>query len=223
VQFLRIRAYLQDGRVAGTDPWFPLDGILQYAFVRKHDHKILYTSAVGLQPETLSFDLPLVKRNAESDDWYWACSFNTTRPVYEYAVHWHKCFDDHLVRFIDFQGKRAKISRASGRYRAYRMPLYLLLFDFLEWFAVGLREEVEDLCKYITHIGKKTSQGFGAIDHWEITEIPEDWSETKGESLTRPVVYTGQVIPNGCHLSWLGIRPPYWCTQNWRLCVWKAG
>ncbi|MGQ9824635.1 MAG: hypothetical protein ACUVSK_06500 [Desulfotomaculales bacterium] len=214
---LRIRAYLQDGRVAGVDPWFPLDSILAYAYMlANYPHK-LYSDSLLLD---LLPDLPLQKRG-KGDDWYWACSFNVAKPIGEYVTYWHKRFDDHYEKYLDFCGRCGRVSTVSGKYRSYRMPLVIQLFDYLEWFAFGDPDAIMGLCRFISHIGKKTSQGYGAVERWEFQSTKEDWSENRGSELTRPV--PASLAPPDAQgiLTECGIRPPYWYTGNWRLCLWK--
>ena len=55
------------------------------------------------------------------------------------------------------------MAESSGRYKAYRMPLNILLLPCLEWYALGDIEAVRELCRGITAIGKSL-RGFGIID-----------------------------------------------------------
>lgn len=213
---LRVRAYLQDGRVAGGDPWLPLDGILAWAWMRDRHPEELFNSG-GRLIFAAPPDLPLA-RLGEGDDWFWACSFNTRPSLGEYIKHWHKRFDLAYERYLASPPRR--IGVGSGRYRSYRMPLPILLFDCLEWFAVGDRDEVLRLCRLVTHVGKKVSQGFGAVDRWEVVPWPHDWSLEREGELTRPLPASLSSEPRG-RLVYYGIRPPYWDTDNWRLCWWR--
>jgi len=152
------------------------------------------------------------------DRWYWACSFNQAEPVTEYVTYWHRRFDDVLERYIDFQGRRGKVAEQSGKYKAYRMPLNILILPWLEWYAVGDLKAVRELCSGIVAIGKKCSQGHGIVERWEVEEWPEDWSEVRDGRLTRAVFdlppgveveYAGK-----CQRRIYGVRPPYWDRAN---------
>jgi CRISPR type IV-associated protein Csf3 len=217
---MKITAVLQDGRIAGTEPWFPLDGILAAEWMRRHHPEAYYNAGSHMLINGLIIsELPFERRGA-GNLWYWACSFNTEPPLGEYVMHWHKRFDDHLEKYVDFGGRRGRINVKSGRYKAYRMPLVVQLFDRLTWYAVGDPEAVRDLCSAVTHIGKKTSQGLGAVDYWEVEPWPEDWSEAKGGRLTRAVPAELD-LPEGAgavRLRVYGVRPPYWHSEHQKLC-----
>lgn len=216
MQSLRIQAIMQDGRVAGTDPWFPLDSILASVWIRRNHPELAYLPIYG---DPIVAELPFERRGA-GDDWYWACSFNTETPLTEYVMYWHKRFDDHLEQYIDFGGKRGRVDTKSGKNKAYRMPLVVQLFDRLTWYAVGDLETVRDLCSTVTHIGKKGSQGLGAVDYWSVEPWSEDWSEARGGRLTRGIP-AGLGLPEGVasgRLAQQGIRPAYWMRENQRVC-----
>jgi len=216
MQSLRIQAIMQDGRVAGTDPWFPLDSILASIWIRRNCPELAYLPICG---DLIIADLPFERRGA-GYDWYWACSFNTEIPLTEYVMHWHKRFDDHMEQYIDFGSKRGRVDTKSGKYKAYRMPLVVQLFDRLTWYAVGDLDVVRDLCSAVTHLGKKSSQGLGAVDYWSVEPWPEDWSETREGRLTRGIP-AELALPEGVQtgrLAQYGVRPPYWMREHQRVC-----
>lgn len=210
MQPMRIRAYLLDGRIAGTDPYFPLDSILAAEVIRRqHPDKFYNPPPPGCKKDWIEPELPF-ERRGQGNKWYWACSFNTTRLVKEYTHYWHRRFDDNLERYIDFKGKRGKVAENSGRYKAYRMPLNILLLDYLEWYAVGDMEAVRDLAQGITAIGKKPAQGFGLVKHWEVESWPEDWSEVGPDGRLMRAVYDLPAGVTGARRALWGVRPPYW-------------
>jgi CRISPR type IV-associated protein Csf3 len=220
IQPIKITAHMQDGRIAGTEPWFPLDSILAAEWMRRRHPEAYYNaSSHMLSGELITPELPFERRGA-GDLWYWACSFNTAPPLGEYVMHWHKRFDDHLDNYIDFGKRRGKIDTKSGKYKAYRMPMVVQLFDRLEWYAVGDPEVVRALCRGITHIGKKTSQGLGAVDYWTVEPWPEDWSEAAGGKLARAIPVELGLPPGitGGRVGIYGIRPPYWHADHQALC-----
>lgn len=207
---LKITAVMQDGRIAGTDPWFPLDSILAAEWMRRNHPEAFYNaSSHMLKNDIIVAELPF-ERRGQGDDWYWACSFNTAPSLGEHTIFWHKRFDDALEKYIDFGKRRGKINVKSAEYKAYRMPLVIQLFDRMEWYAVGNLDAVQDLCRTVTHIGKKSSQGLGAVDYWIVEPWPEDLSGK------RAIPYDG--TQQG-RLMQYGIRPPYWHSDHQRLCV----
>ena len=220
MQPMRITAHMQDGRIAGTEPWFPLDGILAAEWMRRNHPEAYYNaSSYMLTHDLIVPELPFERRGA-GEEWYWACSFNQAEKLGEYILHWHKRFDDRLEQYIDFGSRRGRIDTKSGKYKAYRMPLVVQIFDRLEWYAVGDPEAIRNLCHGITHIGKKTSQGLGAVDYWEVEPWSEDWSEVRGGKVTRalPVELGLPEEVSSSKVAQYGIRPPYWWSEHQRVC-----
>ncbi|MEG3070991.1 MAG: hypothetical protein RQM92_09455 [Candidatus Syntrophopropionicum ammoniitolerans] len=129
----------------------------------------------------------------------------------------HRRFDDHMERYIDFKSRRGKVDESSGRLKAYRMPLNILLFaGALEWYAVGNLGEVQELCRGIVSVGKKSAQGYGFVDCWEVVPWPEDWSESWNGRITRALP-AEQGLPPGvkvANMRQYGIRPPYWRRES---------
>lgn len=216
MQPLRVVAHMQDGRVATMDGHLPLDGLLAAEWMRRHYPEAYYNpSSHMLTNELIAPDLPL-ERRGQGDDWYWAASFNQSAPLSEYVLYWHKRFDDHLEQRIDFAGRRGRIDVKSGKYKAYRMPLVVQLFDQLEWHAYGDRDSVYDLLSGLTHIGKKTSQGLGLVDYWTVEPWREDLSEVANGRVTRAL----PELPEGVRgvKQRYGIRSPYWHREHQRVC-----
>lgn len=214
---LRVRAYLLDGRVAGPDPAFPLDSILAAEVIRREHPESFYNPPPpGSTERWIEAELPLEKRG-DGDNWFWACSINQAEPIGEYVTYWNRRFDDQLEEYIDFRGRRGKISASMGRYKAYRVPLPVKLYDYLEWYLVGETEAVADLAQGVAAIGKKPAQGYGLVKRWEVVPWAEDWSITgPGGRLMRPVPFaeglSGRVVARP-------LRPPYWDTRKKVLCV----
>jgi CRISPR type IV-associated protein Csf3 len=214
---LKITAWLYDN-VVTTDGYLPLDSILADEYIRRRHKDIYYGPRIpgGVTGDLIVPDLPFEKRGS-GDDWYWACSFNTATPTMEYISYWHKRFDDHLSKYLDLEGKSGRINITSGEYKNYRMPKICKVYPALVWYAVGDKVGVEDLCRGVVAIGKKTSQGEGFVKKWEVEEIGDDHSEIglEGE-LTRALIELPEGAKNyrlGCY----GIKPPYWLQENKRV------
>lgn len=212
MQPLRIRAYLLDGRIAGTESWFPLDSILAAEWIRQKNPESFYEPPPpGTKEGWIEPPLPL-ERRGQGGKWYYACSFNVIKPVGEYVTYWHRRFDDSLEQYIDFRGRRGKVDEKSGKYKAYRMPLNIMLMPYLEWYAVGEIDAVRDLCAGIVALGKKPSQGYGVVKRWKVEPWPEDYSEVKDGRLTRAVYDMSPGVVGQARLY--GMRPPYWQREN---------
>lgn len=213
---LKITAYLQDSRIAGTDCNFPLDSILQYQWFVENKPDLIFCS--NPPDENLEHaPLPFEKRG--EDKWYWSCSFNTEKPLGESIKYWHKRFDSQYAeQFVDFGKKSTKVNLTSGKYKAYRMPLVVYNFEKLVWFAHCEPEETIRLCQAVTAIGKKRSQGFGFVDRWEFEDWHSDWSDVDDKgNIMRPLPFNGVLIDGG-KIMQCGLRPPYWHRESQEVC-----
>lgn len=197
-----------NGQIATYDGYLPLDGILAYAYMRRHHPEKLEEGTIKSAEELIPIELPLEKRGS-GDDWYYACSFATFDCLEEVKRYWHKRLDQRLAEdLVDFGKRRGTVDVKSSSYKAYRMPLNIMLIPKLEWYAVGDHAEIESLLKYITHIGKKPAQGYGRVASWKV----EPWEEDLSHQRPTP-------DQNGNMM--MAIRPPYWLNEHQRMCVWN--
>ena len=213
---LRIRAYLRSGVVC--DKQMPLDGVLLY-----QAHRWL----MGPPDATLPGDytnqgvatLPLGINNPGQKTWYYQCSWAQWSSNAEGKDHWAKRFDARFADFVNFQGKRGNIVVKSGKYKAYRMPVFYRVAEWVEWYATGDKAEIEALLSTVTNIGKKCVQGWGRVSRWLIEPTLEDWSVWNGGRLMRgiPVEDAPPGLPYRAGLY--GIRPSYWKRSNQRQLV----
>lgn len=208
---LRIRAYLQCGVV--SDRHLPLDGALYYQLVREvvgaqdltvpggHRYR---QSLAGKRP------LPFAKVENHTPHYYYAASFaQWPEHTIEGLDHWSKRADvREAIALVDFRGRRGRIVTGSGRYKAYRHPIYYRHALYVDWYARGDRAELERLLPWCTHLGKKTDQGWGAVLRWEVIPWPEDWSvRGPGGMLMR-------AVPDKAGDCTYGIRPSYWSARH---------
>ena len=202
---LRITAFPRCGIV--TDGTLPLDGILLY-YAMREAYGEQDTTASGQVLQRL-VDLPLAKRGTDPH-WYYACSFAQWGNYTEGGDYWVKRFRNNHEELIDFGGKRGKVIIEQGQYKNYRMPVFYRHALRIEWYAVGDKNTIMRLLAPCTHIGKKTSQGWGRVD-WRIEECESDWSEwgAEGQQM-RPLPAKAGILT--------GIRPPYWLPVHQTLC-----
>lgn len=201
---LRIRAYLQTGVI--SDQFLPLDGILYYHLVRdligEKFHSMPGESNVHASE---SITLPIKKGGSKNDAWFYHCSFaQWPQLLIEDETFYVKRFDLNHSHFIDIS-KKSRVQTSRGQYKAYHLDVFYRHALYVEWYAVGWPDKIENLLRFCTHIGKKTAQGWGAVLRWEVIEWPEDWSiRGPGNKLMRAVPMLG---PVGFKY---GIRPSYW-------------
>lgn len=216
-QSLRVRAYFRSAVV--SDPWLPLDGALFYQHVRR-DLGAQQMTTSGLSPlaqpkgnEIKGGRLPIAIVHAK--DWYYRCSWAQWGPYVEGQDYWSKRFDQTHASLIDFRGRRGKIDIRLGAYKAYRMPMYYRSVLWVDWYCYANLDALSPLVHITTHLGKKTSQGWGRVLRWEIEPVDEDYSIWKEGKLMRGIpLYHLPKDKAPDRLGEYGIRPSYWDWRN---------
>ncbi len=214
---LRIRATLRTPIVA--DAWFPLDGVL-LAVATRRDLGARASSLPGAsrlaEPkggELRGGRLPIAIVHAK--DWYYRCSWAVWGPHADGQDHWVKRFDMTHASLVDFRGRRGRVDTSSGAYRAYHMPVYYRAAHYVEWYCQGDQEALHPLVMMITHLGKKTVQGWGRVARWEIEPMDEDWSVWQDGRLMRGIPRYHWPRERGePKMGNYGVRPSYWDKRN---------
>ena len=200
---LKITAKLFDGRIATTDGYLPFDSILSAAWMKRNHPEKYYNT----DPSVDEMIIPALPLKTLDGDIH-AASFALVKKAGEETAYWHKRLDAQLAEeYVDFCGRRGRVNTTSATYKAYRMPLNIIMTPEVIWYAVGDRNEIESLLEEIPALGKKTSQGFGQVTEWVVEGIEEDWSLWKDGQLMRS-------IPDPEGDSEWGVRPPYWFPPN---------
>ncbi|GGE47784.1 hypothetical protein GCM10011391_28190 [Pullulanibacillus camelliae] len=213
---LKITAELLDGRVNSADGLFNLDSLIAYAWMKENEPDRLYNGDI-MRDGLIEPDLPLEWRED-----HWAASSGFYIQVSESIEYWHRHLNgDRAERYVDFNGKRGTINTKSGEYKAYRMPQTIRVIPSIEFYAMGDPIEIDRLLtKYITNIGKKSSQGYGHIKSWTIRPVEEDWTEKGPYGIMRPTPFNGE-LPNKevYQVRSYGLKPPYWLKDNQSICL----
>lgn len=214
---LRVRAWLRTPVIA--DQWLPLDGALLATATRRD----LGSQILSLAGESLlarphgeamrGGKLPITTVHAR--DWYYRCSWAQWGPHVDGLDAWSKRFDATLAYMVDFRGRRGRVDTSAGAYKGYRMPVYYRAALWVEWYCVGSEDAVSDIAKMITHLGKKTDQGWGRVMRWDIETIQEDWSIWRDGRLMRGIpIYHWPRRMGTPVIGIYGIRPSYWDKRN---------
>ena len=203
-----------------ADRWLPLDGIL---FYQAHRHALgpePLTKPGGASKPHRNITVPLKCINPGTEDWYYACSWARPQPwwVAEGRDAWVKRFDSRLSDIVDFQGRRGKVIIEEGTYKAYHMPIYYRSALRIEWYCVGDKVGIKHLLERMTHIGKKSAQGWGRVAKWDVVSWPHDWSCSgpNGEYM-RGLLEVDPQRPG--NFIQYGIRPSYYKRENQRVVV----
>lgn len=209
---LRLRAWLQTPVIA--DEYLPIDAVLYYHAMREQYGEQTATYSGAEHPDAVTgVQLHLARCNEDKPDWYYAASFaRWSEPQAAGQDWWNKRADLSLVDLVDWRGRKARLEIASGPYKGYHMPLFYRHALYVDWYVVGLRGWIEQLLAFTTHLGKKTSQGWGSVLRWEVESQPEDWS------VRGPHGELMRAIPSEKGLL-TGFRPSYWLAKNQTQCA----
>lgn len=116
--------------------------------------------------------------------------------------YWHKRFPASAVQRHCVQPNTAT---TKGFFKEYRIPVQVVQASQLTAYCAGNKGEIEKLLNtYITHVGKKRSQGKGLVSEWSVSECNETEQWILDHRLL-PNEYTGK--KGGRLLGWC---PPYW-------------
>lgn len=213
---LLITAYMRTSIVA--DEWLPLDGLLFYQSVRRdlgaQDVTISGASLLE-QPKGQPLKgskLPI--KTVHAKDWYYHCSWADWGPHIDGQDHWNKRFDMAYADLVDFGNRRGVVNHKAATYKAYHMPVFYRAALWVRWYCVGDKADIEYLLSTLTHIGKKTSQGWGRVIRWAVEEISDDWSIWKDDRLMRGIPIYHNPCGREKRMGNYGIRPSYWDRRN---------
>jgi len=215
-QPLRVTAQLRTAVVA--DRWLPLDGILLYQACRERLGPEQATlPGGGRVPRGIS--MPLLIVHPGERDWYYACSWAQPQPWWsaEGLDHWNKRFRTGFADLVDFAGRRGKVIVEKGRYRAHHAPIVYRAAAEVQWYCVGDRRAIEALLSTVTHIGKKTAQGWGRVITWQIEPWAEDWSVWRDDRLMRGIPVADATGRGAFAIAHYGLRPSYYRRVNQRV------
>lgn len=208
---LKITAKLQTPVI--SDPFLPIDSVLYYQVHRDEfgAQEVTYPGSSDPRYEMSCQALPLARCEEHGPNWYYAASFAQWPEVFaDGTEHWNKRFDASLADLVDFGERKARVDIGSGPYKAYHMPVYYRHALEVWWYVLGHRESIERLLSCCTHLGKKVSQGWGAVLKWTVEDIPEDWSVWKDGKLMRALPSDDGPL--------MGFRPSYWLRKNQTSC-----
>ncbi len=209
---LRITAWLQTP-VVTSDTFLPFDGALYYTAMRERYGAQLFTEpGQDHSIRVPAVSLPLMRHHEEGPMWFYAASFaRWPAEVADGGSHWNKRFSTARSHLVDFGNRRGTVNTGSAQFKAYHMPVFYRHALSVSWYVVGHRDSIERLLPFLTHLGKKCSQGWGAVLRWEVEPWPEDWSirDSDGRLMRAVPSETGILT---------GFRPSYWLPKNQALC-----
>lgn len=202
------------GQVAGNPP--ALDSLLE-ATLSRHYPKAIAGEKIDRQfpaPPLFGVPIPLVRGHINGHEVY-RCS----SPIFVGRFDRH----EHITKKIDLSrssmlrdDELLTINTTGGEFKSYRLPLRVRAMFKIVWFARGDRRELLNVLRRVTHVGNRSSHGWGLVKSWEVQRIDADHSwfaeSTHGQVLMRP-------LPDGPHLpqklrgyqrDFGACQPPYW-------------
>lgn len=217
---IKVTAHLADGRLNSADGVVMLDSILYHAWFWKHRPEVL--EGMGTEEYKGYTGLPLRQLPGNR----WVASRGVYEEVGQTVEHINKrpnFFNADKLDRLDMD--KGIISDSVGLYRAYRIPnvIRTVKDGLITFWAMGHRDEVQELLDRIPAVGKKYAAGYGLVDHWEVEDCDEDYSLWHPDhGLMRPVEVDSDEAKGldltGYPVMQYGVKPPYWKAKNLRLC-----
>lgn len=213
---LKITAQMVDGQINSADGIIMFDSVLYHAWFIKFAPQVLE----GIHDESWHkfIGLPLLQLGGGR----YAASRAVYTEIGKDVQHINRRPDffaaDKQNKLADTKGL---ISESVGEYRAYRIPnvVRVVKDGILTFYAIGHKDEIENLLSLIPAVGKKYSVGWGMIKKWTVEEIDEDFTTFHPvHGLMRPLPvdeYDGEL---NYPIMRYAVKPPYWKTINQRLC-----
>ena len=184
-----------------------LDGILAAAVLTDHPHP----SAFG---DIITLPLPLELAWVSPQGYpLWAST--PLIPADEGVMgreYWHKRYPGHRAEF----GDKQSANTSAGRWREFRVPVAAHSTNRLVAMAIGNADEVLRLLNGVSHIGKKTTIGYGRVARWQVTTGHD---HTLADVLAHRAVPVASGLVEGRVERHRGWTPPYWHAAKWLDCV----
>lgn len=195
------------------------DGVLAWCYM-KDKYGIVEQKLTIDNVESFE-DMPLCKH----PDGYFIASwmqYDKAKAI-EYTGSWKKRWANQHDHLADFGKKVKKVRINAGEFKSYDMPVVLQNIKTVWfYFASDNIERVRYLvANHLWGIGKKTAQGYGEVESFQIEEI--EYNPFLSEVI-RPIPVNESDLANLQKLSvrLMGFRPPYWLPENQGFCLYGA-
>lgn len=208
MNFEPMKITIHMGSPVVTTDYIFLDGLVSSAVFQ--DRVPNYYDMPENRNELIHIPLPL-KRYGNQEPFY-AASIGFSEEIIEDVERWRKR--------TDIESKK-KISIGSGKYKIYDMPIPTQYAESWIFYANGDIHEVQRLLStHISSIGKKCSQGFGAVRSIEVSASDHDWGVVRDGVPMRPIPTSESgEFDLDCDVEmYFAFRPPYWHSANLTEC-----
>lgn len=118
--------------------------------------------------------------------------------------YWHKRYPSTHNEWV--KPKQINVKTTAGQYKDYRVPMDVRLAKTITAYCIGNKAEIERLLGFVTHVGKKSSQGFGRVINWQVETADVGIDDVLRN---RPVPVESKLKNKGRmrHETWTS---PYW-------------
>jgi len=196
---LLIKCFLKNAYIPADNNAIHLDSLLSCAVAND-----VRTPALKVDGCVFPIPIKLLWKSPQGFPLWASSDLKPNTKSYSSLEYWHK--KSPITELIDWS-KRANAKKTEGATKEYRVPMHTVVCKELHAYAIGDKDEVQRLLDaHISHVGKKTSQGFGYVKIWEVSEILlENIEDIILEN--RPVPTDFSKKENGINQGW---TPPYW-------------
>jgi CRISPR type IV-associated protein Csf3 len=205
--------------VASSDPFIHLDSFLSYAAgIEAIGWDGLQRLEESDEPEYFEDEMPLEKIEVDGE-WVWACSSAQIASPDEdmdgswNVARWRKRFDHDLEHSV----KDTQINITTGDFKSYNAALPYKGVRRLLFFFRGDPDRVKEMVEsHVAAIGKKSSQGFGAVNDVEVSEAEDMESAVYHEGHVLRSIPAGFLdgVEPGVRIERRTTKPPYWHADN---------
>lgn len=174
--------------------------------------------------------VPLPLEKCKLGEWHWVASTGQLFSKQDELISLKSIPELHpLLRSSEthrfekeVQGLPRVLSPKSGRWRAWKIPVPVVPASYVQWTAIGEKEQLRRILTQHESLGHRRQTGEGRVIRWEIESTSQ---ESAGHlhldgSLGRPLLEECLTVYNQdpkTHTQGLiGIRPPYWHMGNQR-------
>lgn len=182
-----------EGRVA-------LDGILAWAVASEYMAEVSDGKAYTVPIPLLAVwsdprGLPL-----------WAASDLTPVGVQGHSrIYTHRRIEPHTLEWA----AKKRLDTVAGRWKDVRTPVALIHARALRAIVVGVRGEILRLLDRVTHVGRRTSLGYGRVLRWRVRPVDYPLAAILMDRPTPTAFLQSHGLPDDPQ-AYGGWTPPYW-------------
>jgi len=206
--------HMQSG-ISLAHPWINGDSLIANLLLRDILGEDFYTLSTKA-PINIPAELRLPLKQSWDSVYHSSVSLFDTDKKYLSMIY--KRFDIEHVGHMDTRTRKIPLNR--GFYKAGMIRLPYVPTNTVRFYMYGNRPECERLLRYVSHLGKDRSRGYGVVNSVEFHRLPEDWSLFKDGIAMRPIpikyVQDRGVPEVAMNLNWYS---PYWSHGNAAPCV----